>query len=70
MNGAEAQLEGRIASIDSSARSLVVRGVTVQVPASASIRHGATALTFSNLHVGDQVHVKGTKSDSVVTASG
>jgi len=69
VNGSEAQLEGRISAISAGPRTLVVRGVTVQVPSTASIRHGATTLTFSNLHVDDQVHVKGTMSGTAVTAS-
>jgi hypothetical protein len=69
VNGAEAQLEGQISAVNTGARTLVVRGVTVQVPTTATIRHGGTELTFDNLHVNDRVHVKGSKSGSIVTAS-
>ena len=63
------ELEGRIASLDATARTLVIDGTTVAVPTTATIRHGHTNLTFADLKVGDQVHVKGTRSTTGVTAS-
>ena len=69
VTGAEAQLEGTITAKSEAARTLDIRGVTVKVPAGVPIRHGATSLTFANLHAGDRVHVKGAKDSAGVTAS-
>lgn len=67
--GSEAQVEGLVDAIDAGARTLQIGSLQVSVPEGVPIRHGSTALQFSDLHVGDRVHVKGSKSGSVVTAS-
>ncbi len=66
-NGVE--LEGLIASINLGARTLVVNGTTVSVPAAATIRHGDTRFNLADLKVGQRVHVKGTTSGSTIVAS-
>jgi hypothetical protein len=63
------ELEGLIVSINLGARTLVVNGTTVSVPANAVIRHGDTPVTIADLKVGQRVHVKGTRSGSTVVAS-
>ena len=67
VNGVE--LEGLIASINLAARTLIVNGTTVSVPAAAIIRHGDTRLNFADLRVGERVHIKGTASGSTIAAS-
>ena len=66
-NGVE--LEGLIASINLSGRTLVVNGTTVSVPATATIRHGDTTFNFADLRVGQRVHVKGAATGSTIVAS-
>ncbi len=63
------ELEGLIASINLGARTLVVNGTTVSVPATAIIRHGDKPFTLAELKVGQRVHVKGTVTGSTVVAS-
>jgi len=65
----EVELEGLIASINVGARTIVVNGKTVSVPANAVIRHGDTPFTLADLKVGQRVHVKGTVSGSTIVAS-
>jgi len=67
--GPEAQLEGKIASVNPGAHTFVISDITVSVPGSASIAHGSRSLTFSDLVVGARVHVKGSKSGSTITAT-
>lgn len=63
------ELEGVIAMMNVSGRTLVVDGTTVMVPTTAVIRHGTQQLTFTDLKVGQRVHVKGVLSGSAVVAS-
>lgn len=63
------ELEGVIASVDPAAHSIVVHDTTVTVPDTTVIRHGQTTLTLADLHVGDRLHVKGTKSGATLVAS-
>jgi len=67
--GPESQLEGKIASVNTGAHTFVISDMTVSVPQSASIAHGSSSLTFSDLVVGARVHVKGSKSGSTITAT-
>jgi hypothetical protein len=68
-NGAEAQLEGKIVSVNGGAHSFVIGQITVMVPSTATIRHGDQALTFSDLVAGARVHVKGSLTGSTLTAT-
>jgi hypothetical protein len=63
------ELEGLIASINISARTMVVNGQTVSVPTSAVIRHGDKPFTLAELLVGQRVHVKGTMNGSTLVAT-
>ena len=63
------ELEGLIAMMNASARTLVVNGTTVMVPTTAVIRHGDQQLMFNDLKVGQRVHVKGVLNGSTVVAS-
>lgn len=63
-----AEVEGRIASLDASARSMQVGTASIQVQANASIRSGAVTLQFTDLQVQQRVHVRGTLQGSVVSA--
>lgn len=61
------QLEGLIAA--KAASSVTVNGQVVNVPASAVIRHGSRQFQFSDLRVGDRVHVKATRIQASNSAS-
>ncbi len=50
------QIEGLIAAIVGT--SITVNGQSVAVPADAVIRHGSRAVAYSELSIGDRVHVK------------
>jgi hypothetical protein len=65
----EAQLEGKIVSVNAGAHTFVVKDMTVSVPDGVSIAHGSTTLAFSDLIAGARVHVKGSKSGSTITAT-
>lgn len=67
--GSEAQLEGKIASINYAARSMVVGTTTVTVPEGVEITNGYRLLAFTDLIVGARIHVKGTRSGETITAS-
>lgn len=63
-----AEVEGRISSIDNSARMLQVGGSSVQVPAGATIASGANRLDFKDLREQQRVHVRGVLQGTIVTA--
>ncbi|MGE5243988.1 MAG: DUF5666 domain-containing protein [Betaproteobacteria bacterium] len=65
----EAEVEGRVTAIDATAGTMTVGSVDIMVPAGTTIRHGNTPIALADIHVGDRVHVKGTRSGSVVTAT-
>ena len=67
--GPQAQLEGKIVSVNGGGHSFVIGQITVVVPATATIRHGDQTLTFSSLIVGARVHVKGSLTGSTLTAT-
>ena len=67
--GPQAQLEGKIVSVNGGGHSFVIGQITVMVPATATIRHGDQTLTFSSLIVGARVHVKGSLTGSTLTAT-
>lgn len=66
-----AEVEGTIVSINASTRTLVVgrRQTAVSVPAGTPIHHGGTAVDFSQLVVGDRVHIQAMKSGTMLTAT-
>ena len=63
------ELEGLISAINLAARTMVVNGTNVSVPTTATIRHGNETLSFSQLKLGQRVHVRGTLSGSTMIAS-
>ena len=67
--GDQSELEGLIGSIDVSARTFVVDGITIHVPTTVTIRHGDQTVAFADLKAGQRVHVRGTKTGSTMTAS-
>jgi len=57
-SGNKNEIEGLITAINMSTHTLTVNGKTVSVPVSATIRHGNTTVAFTDLKVGQRVHVK------------
>jgi len=63
------EFQGRISSIDSTAKSFQIPGMTVKTTASTTIRHGNRTMQFSDLKVGDHVQAKGTTDGTTLTAT-
>jgi hypothetical protein len=61
------QIEGLISGISGS--SLTVNGQTVLVPLTAVIRHGSRAVAYSELRIGDRVHVVARMQTTALEAS-
>ncbi len=61
------EIEGKITAI--SGNTLTVARVVVTVPSGTPIQHGGTAVAFSDLRIGDRVHIHATRSGSTVTAT-
>lgn len=58
------ELEGLVTSVNQTARSFQVSGMTVMVSNQTVIRHGEETLPFSDIIVGARVHVEGTPNAS------
>jgi hypothetical protein len=56
------EIEGLISA--KGGDSITVNGQQVVVPSTCPIRHGQTMFTFADLHVGDRVHVRASKTTS------
>ncbi len=69
MSGSNQQVEGRIESIDLTAKTFVVAGKKILTDGSTTLRHGSTPYAFEDLLVGWRVHVAGTPSADGVLAS-
>lgn len=69
VTGQQAQLEGKIASLDRPARTFVIGGTTVLVPEGIPITKGFRALDYNDLVTGARVHVKGTYEGDTLVAS-
>ena len=67
--GSEAQLEGKIVSINYPGRTLVAGTTSVSVPEGVEITNGYRLLAFTDLIVGARIHVKGTRNGETITAS-
>jgi hypothetical protein len=65
----EAEIEGLVTAIDTTAHTLTVRGKSVTVPSSTPIMHGNTAIAFTQIKVGDRVHIHGTNTTGGITAT-
>jgi len=61
------EVEGLVTQVGGG--TLRVGDTTVSVPAGVVIRHGDTAMTLADIHVGDRVHVHGTGTRTAVTAT-
>jgi hypothetical protein len=69
VNGSQAQLEGKVASANYAARSLLVGTTTVAVPDGIPITNGFRALDLEDVIVGARIHVKGAASGDTITAT-
>ena len=63
------EIEGRVAQVNASARTLRVADTDVSVPAGTTIRRAGTTAPFSEITVGDRVEVRGTRTGSMVVAT-
>jgi uncharacterized protein DUF5666 len=63
------EFQGRITSIDSTAKSFQIPGLTVKVTTTTVIRHGDKTVLFGDLKVGDHVEARGTKDGTTLTAT-
>jgi hypothetical protein len=61
------EIEGLISA--KGGNSITVNGQTVVVPSTCPIRHGSTPFTFADLHVGDRVHVRASRSTATGSGS-
>ena len=61
------QIEGLITAI--AGTSITVNGQTVAVPAGTVIRHGSRAVAYSELSLGDRVHVKARMQGTALEAT-
>lgn len=69
VTGAQAQLEGKVVSVNYGARTLVVGTTTVTVPEGIPITNGNRALDLVDVTVDARVHVKGTRTGDAITAT-
>jgi hypothetical protein len=65
----KSEIEGRITTVDTAARTIRVSGAQVAIVPTTVIRHGGQTLQFADLAVGDRVHVKASMAGDVLTAS-
>ena len=63
------EFTGRITSIDTSAKSFQIPGLTVKTTAATVIRHGNKTVLFSDLKVGDHIQARGTMDGTTLTAT-
>ena len=63
------EFQGRITSIDPTAKSFEIPGLTVKVTTTTVIRHGDKTILFANLKVGDHIEARGTKDGTTLTAT-
>ena len=69
VTGSQAQLEGKVVSVDYAARTLAVGTTTVVVPEGIPITNGYRALELQDVIVGARVHVKGSRVGDSLTAT-
>lgn len=62
------EIEGLIAGVNISARTVRVGTNTVSVPSGTPIHHGSTPIDLSKLQVNDRVHIHATISGTTLTA--
>ncbi len=69
VTGSQAQLEGKVVSVNYAGRSLVVGTTTVTVPEGIPITNGNRALELQDVIVGARIHVKGSRAGDTITAT-
>ena len=69
VTGSQAQLEGKVLSVNYGARTLVVGTTTVLVPEGIPITNGYRALELEDVIVGARIHVKGSRAGDTITAT-
>ncbi len=65
----EVEVTGLVSAVSATARTLQVNGWLVNVPATATVRHGSRVLTLADIAVGNRVEVKGTAAGTTITAT-
>jgi uncharacterized protein DUF5666 len=63
------EVDGIVSAVNAGAGTLMVGSTTVSVPATATIRHGNTALHLADIQVGDRVEIKGTMNGTTTMAT-
>jgi hypothetical protein len=63
------EFQGRISSIDATAKSFQIPGTTIKTTATTAIRHGNRTMQFTDLKVGDHIQAKGTMEGATLTAT-
>jgi hypothetical protein len=63
------EVDGIVSAVNAAAGTLMVGTTTVSVPATATIRHGNTALHLADIQVGDRVEIKGTMNGTTTMAT-
>jgi Domain of unknown function (DUF5666)/CarboxypepD_reg-like domain len=69
VTGSQAQLEGKVVSVNYAAGSLVAGTTTVMVPEGIPITNGNRALELQDVIVGARIHVKGSRAGDTITAT-
>jgi Domain of unknown function (DUF5666) len=69
VNGSQAQLEGKVVSVNYPARTIVVGTTNVIVPDGIPITNGNRALELEDVIVGARIHVKGSRAGDTITAT-
>jgi hypothetical protein len=68
-DNSKGEFQGRISSIDATAKSFQIPGMTIKTTATTTIRHGNRTVPFADLKVGDHIQAKGTKDGTTLTAT-
>ena len=63
------EFQGLITSIDTTAKSFQIPGLTVKTTGTTVIRNGDKTMQFSDLKVGDHVEARGTTDGSILNAT-
>jgi len=68
-DNSKGEFQGRISSIDATAKSFQIPGMTIKTTAATLIRHGNRTFQFTDLKVGDHIQAKGTREGTTLTAT-
>jgi len=69
VTGSQAQLEGKVLTVNYGARTLTVGTTTVLVPEGIPITNGYRALELEDVVMGARIHVKGSRAGDTITAT-